>query len=84
MSSVGLSTSDLASLLGSASSTSPSTSNGVDLSSLLEAATGSSSKAIDVTSAVNAAITAAEAPETQWEAQTDSDNEPGSRPDKHQ
>lgn len=66
MSSVGLSSSNLASLLGSTSTTS---SNGIDLSSLLEAATGSSSEGIDVTSAVNAAITAAEAPETQWQAQ---------------
>ena len=66
MSSVGLSSSDLASLLGSSSS---STSNGIDLSSLLEAATGASSEGIDVTSAVNAAITAAEAPETQWQSQ---------------
>jgi flagellar hook-associated protein 2 len=65
-SSVGLSSSDLASLLGSSSS---SSSNGIDLSSLLEAATGSSSGGIDVTAAVNAAVTAARAPEVQWQAQ---------------
>jgi flagellar hook-associated protein 2 len=66
MSSVGLSSSNLSSLLGSSTS---SSSNGIDLSSLLEVATGSSSEGIDVTSAVNAAITAARAPETQWQAQ---------------
>ncbi len=65
MSSVGLSSSDLASLLGSSSSSS----NGIDLSALLEAATGASSEGIDVTSAVNAAVTAAEAPETLWKAE---------------
>jgi len=69
MSSVGLSSSDLASLLGSARTTSPSTSNGIDLSSLLEATTGSSSEALNVTAAVNAAVTAAEGPETQWQSQ---------------
>ncbi len=67
MSSVGLSSSDLASLLGSTST--PSSADGIDLSSLLEAATGASSEGIDVTAAVNAAITAAEAPETQWQTQ---------------
>jgi flagellar hook-associated protein 2 len=66
MSSVGLSSANLASLLGSSSS---SSSNGIDLSSLLEAATGASSEAIDVTTAVNAAISAAKAPETQWETE---------------
>jgi len=35
----------------------------------LEATTGASSDALDVTAAVNAAVTAAEVPETQWEAQ---------------
>ena len=66
MSSVGLSSSALASLLGSSSA---SSSNGINLSSLLEVATGSSSEGIDVTDAVNAAVTAAETPETQWQAQ---------------
>ncbi len=65
MSSVGLSSSNLASLLGSSSSSS----NGIDLSALLEAATGSSSEGINVTAAVNAAVTAAQAPETQWKAE---------------
>jgi len=69
MSSVGLSTSDMASLLGSAASSTPSTSNGIDLSSLLEATTGASSEALDVTAAVNAAVTAASVPITQWQAQ---------------
>jgi flagellar hook-associated protein 2 len=50
------------------SSTSTSTS-GIDISSILQAATGSSSSGIDVTSAVNAAVTAAQAPETAWENQ---------------
>jgi flagellar hook-associated protein 2 len=66
MSSVGLSSSDLASLLGTSTG---SSSSGIDLSSLLEAATGASTAGIDVTSAVNAAMSAAEAPETQWQAQ---------------
>jgi flagellar hook-associated protein 2 len=66
MSSVGLSSSNLASLLGSSSA---STSDGINLSSLLEVATGSSSEGIDVTDAVNAAVTAAETPETQWQTQ---------------
>jgi flagellar hook-associated protein 2 len=39
----------------------------IDLSQILEAATGSSSSGIDVTAAVNAAVTAAEAPENVWE-----------------
>ncbi len=64
MSSVGLSSSSLASLLGSSSP-----SNGIDLSSLLEAATGASTEGIDVTAAVNAAVTAAEAPEMQWKTE---------------
>ena len=51
----------LSSLLGS--------SNAVDISNILEALTGASSSGIDVTSAVNAGISAAEAPETQWENQ---------------
>lgn len=67
-SSVSLSSSDLASLLGSSSSSSTS-SSGIDISSLLEAATGSSSEGIDVTAAVSAAITAARGPEVQWQAQ---------------
>jgi flagellar hook-associated protein 2 len=66
MSSVGLSSSDLASLLGTSTG---SSSSGIDLSSLLEAATGASTAGIDVTSAVNAAMSAAEAPETEWQAQ---------------
>jgi flagellar hook-associated protein 2 len=65
MSSVGLSSSDLATLLGSSSSST----SGIDISALLEAATGSSSEGINVTSAVNAAVTAAEAPETLWKAE---------------
>jgi flagellar hook-associated protein 2 len=52
----------LDSLLGSSSA-------GVDISDILEAATGASTPGIDVTSAVNAAVTAAEAPETNWENQ---------------
>ena len=66
MSSVGLSSSSLASLL---SGTTSSSTDGIDLSSLLEVATGSSSEGIDVTDAVNAAVQAAEAPETQWQSQ---------------
>jgi flagellar hook-associated protein 2 len=38
-----------------------------DLSQILEAATGASAPGIDVSSAVSASITAAEAPETNWE-----------------
>ncbi|MGD0891361.1 MAG: flagellar filament capping protein FliD [Terracidiphilus sp.] len=49
----------LNSLLGSSGAT--------DLSQILEAATGASSPGIDVSSAVSASITAAEAPETNWE-----------------
>jgi flagellar hook-associated protein 2 len=54
----------LNSLLSSSSS-----SDGIDLSALLQAATGASSEGIDVNEAVSAAISAAEAPEQQWEAQ---------------
>jgi flagellar hook-associated protein 2 len=54
----------LSSLLSSGTS-----SSAVDLSSILEAAYGASSPGIDVTSAVNAAVTAARAPETAWENQ---------------
>ena len=46
-----------------------SSSASVDISNILEAATGSSSPGIDVTSAVNAAVTAAQAPENNWESQ---------------
>jgi flagellar hook-associated protein 2 len=55
------SSSALSALLGS--------SNAVDISSILEALTGASTSGIDVTSAVSAAVTAAQAPETQWESQ---------------
>jgi flagellar hook-associated protein 2 len=48
-------------------STSPS--SGIDLSQILQAATGASTAGIDVTAAVNAAVTAAQAPETAWENQ---------------
>ena len=58
------STSALNSLLASTSPVS-----GIDLSQILQAATGASSAGIDVTSAVNAAVTAAQAPETAWEDQ---------------
>jgi len=54
----------LDSLLSSSSS-----SSAIDLSAILQAATGSSSSGIDVTAAVNAAVTAAQAPETSWENQ---------------
>lgn len=43
------------------------TSSAIDISSILQAMTGASSPGIDVTSAVNAAITAARAPENQWQ-----------------
>jgi flagellar hook-associated protein 2 len=43
--------------------------NSIDLSNILEAATGSSTPGIDVTEAVNAAVTAAEAPEDTWQSQ---------------
>lgn len=57
------SVSALNSLLSSSSSTS------LDLSEILQAAMGASTPGIDVTSAVNAAVTAAEAPEQDWENQ---------------
>jgi len=47
----------------------PSTTSGIDISSILQAATGSSSSGIDVTAAVNASVTAAQAPEVNWENQ---------------
>lgn len=46
-----------------------STASSINLSEILEAATGSSSPGIDVNAAVSAAITAAEAPEQNWEDQ---------------
>lgn len=46
-----------------------SSSNSIDLSQILEAAMGASSPGIDVNSAVNAALSAAEAPEQSWETQ---------------
>jgi flagellar hook-associated protein 2 len=49
------------------SSADPSSS--IDLSSILEAAMGASTPGLDVTSAVNAAVTAAEAPEQAWQSQ---------------
>ncbi len=58
------STSSLSSLL---SSLDPS--SAIDISDILEAATGASSAGIDVTSAVNAAVTAAQAPEDAWQNQ---------------
>jgi flagellar hook-associated protein 2 len=58
------SVSALNSLLSSAD---PSSS--IDLSSILEAAMGASTPGLDVTSAVNAAVTAAEAPEQAWQSQ---------------
>ena len=57
------------SALNSLLSSSSTSSSGIDLSSLLEAATGASSPGIDVTAAVNAAVTAAQAPEQAWESQ---------------
>jgi flagellar hook-associated protein 2 len=54
----------LASVLSSLSSTSS-----INLSAILQAATGASSSGIDVNSAVSAAVTAAQAPETNWENQ---------------
>ena len=59
------SVSALNSLLSSGSSSASS----LNLSQILEAAFGASSEGIDVNSAVNAAVTAAEAPENQWESQ---------------
>lgn len=58
------STSALNTLLASTSS-----SSSIDLSSILQAATGASSAGINVTAAVNAALTAARAPETAWQNQ---------------
>ena len=58
------STSALNSLLSSSNATSA-----IDLSTILQAATGAASEGIDVTAAVNAAVTAAEAPENAWESQ---------------
>jgi len=54
----------LSSLLSSGSN-----SSSIDLSSILQAALGASTPGIDVTSAVNAAVTAARAPETAWQNQ---------------
>jgi flagellar hook-associated protein 2 len=64
MSSTSLSSSILQGLLENGASN--PTSSGTDLSSILEVATGASSTGIDVTSAVNSAVTAARAPETEW------------------
>jgi flagellar hook-associated protein 2 len=58
------STSALNSLLSSSNAASA-----IDLSTILEAATGSSSEGIDVTAAVNAAVSAAQAPEDTWVSQ---------------
>ena len=44
-------------------------SSAVNLSEILQAAMGASTPGIDVTSAVNAAVTAAQAPESLWESQ---------------
>ncbi len=52
---------------------SSSSSSSIDLSSILQAATGASSSGIDVTAAVNSAIAAARAPETNWENQETAD-----------
>lgn len=54
----------LNSLLSSSNS-----SSSIDLSDILEAALGASTPGIDVNAAVSAAVTAAEAPETNWEDQ---------------
>jgi len=48
---------------------STSSSSGIDLSQILQAASGASTPGIDVTAAVNAAVTAARAPETAWQNQ---------------
>ena len=61
------------SALDSLLSSSSSSSSAIDLSSILQAATGASSSGIDVTAAVNSAITAARAPETNWENQETTD-----------
>jgi flagellar hook-associated protein 2 len=57
------------SALNSLLSSSSSNPAGIDLSQILQAALGASSEGIDVTAAVNAAVTAAEAPEQSWESQ---------------
>jgi len=57
------------SALNSLLSSSSSNPAGIDLSQILQAALGASSEGIDVTAAVNAAVTAAEAPEQTWESQ---------------
>jgi flagellar hook-associated protein 2 len=57
------------SALNSLLSSSSTSSSSVDLSAILEAALGASSPGIDVTSAVNAGVTAAQAPEQAWQAQ---------------
>ena len=46
-----------------------SASNAIDLSALLQVATGSSAEGINVKAAVSAAVTAARAPEQQWQSQ---------------
>jgi flagellar hook-associated protein 2 len=46
-----------------------SSSSSINLTQILQAAMGASSPGIDVNSAVNAAVTAAEAPEQTWESQ---------------
>lgn len=48
---------------------SSSSSSSIDISSILQAALGASSAGIDVTAAVNAGVTAAQAPETAWKNQ---------------
>lgn len=58
------SSSALSSLLNGSSS-----SSSIDLTSILQAALGATSPGIDVTSAVNAAVSAARAPENAWNAQ---------------
>ena len=57
------------SALNSLLSSSTTSASSIDLSSILQTTTNASSSGIDVTSAVNAAITAAQAPETAWENQ---------------
>jgi flagellar hook-associated protein 2 len=58
----------LSSLLGSSSSSS----NGIDISSILESLTGASSSGLDVTTAVESAVSAAQAPEAAWSTQLSS------------
>jgi flagellar hook-associated protein 2 len=55
----------LSSLLGSSSSST----DGIDISSILESLTGATSSGLDVTTAVDAAVSAAQAPETAWSDQ---------------